>query len=87
MSSTDAKKVEELLKLAVKYKASRIKVGTIEVDVSPVAYMSAQSVEELKAAMEPDGLCKCGHEFSSHNHAGCLHGCAVEKCVPDEEKE
>jgi len=35
-------------------------------------------------AQGDDETCKCGHPHYAHQGGLCIHGCDVEKCVPEE---
>lgn len=78
--------VKKLIDLAIHNKISRIQMGDIVIDVSPMAFMSQQSIAELKKAMEPE-LCPCGHSYDDHNELGCLHGCDISACKQPEAKK
>ena len=59
----------------------------IEIELDPSAFAAlATAAEPMR--IEPEGLCKCGHDLASeHSESGCLRGCALEACVPGEGEE
>lgn len=76
--------LEETLKLMAKYRATRVKTGDLEVELSPLGFEMGPGVE--RGAMESEANdCMCGHPLLEHgDHGACLRGCGVDACAPTE---
>lgn len=63
------------------------KHGPMEIHFSqePPKPMDIASVRQALQAEEPD-KCKCGHSETAHVNGLCIHGCAIESCMPEEAK-
>lgn len=79
---------------------TRLKTGSIEIEMSPDAWRSQSSPVEPQGPATPmptvkdllvgvqGELCGCGHDLDTeHTEAGCLHGCADELCSPQDDTE
>ena len=78
--------LEAVLALAVRYNASRVVVAGIEVNLDPKpAAPAASSDKEPTLPPSAAERCRCGHEYSEHSEAGCLHGCSLAACAPAED--
>lgn len=51
----------------------------------PPKPMDIQSVRAALQAEEPE-KCRCGHPETAHVNGLCIHGCAIESCMPEEAK-
>jgi hypothetical protein len=83
-----------------KRRITRIKVGEVEIEMSPDAWKEeiapaepppqatpAVTVKEMLVGVQGE-LCACGHDLDTeHTDAGCLHGCADELCSPRDDAE
>jgi hypothetical protein len=68
----------------VKARVLRLKIPSgWEIELHPSAFVTAAVVTEEH--QESIQACKCGHDLpSEHSEAGCLRGCPLEACVPDD---
>ena len=61
------------------------KVGGLEMELHPsVESVSEPMPQQPPVPKEDADTCKCGHAHYAHQSGLCIHGCAVEKCVPEE---
>jgi hypothetical protein len=75
---------EDAVQLMLKYKVRRLKTDGLEVELDPQAFTTeARAIESISNYL---GSCPCGHAVEEHNEAGCLRGCAEEKCLEPQPK-
>lgn len=73
--------VEELIDLAIRKRALRLRDGDREVELHPSAFGGA---ETAPAAGQDKDRCNCSHSLTiEHNEMGCLLGCANALCAPE----
>ena len=77
--------LEKVLELASQFRALKVCVAGIEVTLAPRPE-EASSVEagDVTLPTSSEARCRCGHEFHEHTEAGCLHGCRLALCAPEE---
>lgn len=87
--SIQARELRELALAMRQHSVARFKslAMGIEIELHPSAFTApATAAEPMR--IEPEGLCKCGHDMASeHSESGCLRGCAFEACIPGEGEE
>jgi hypothetical protein len=82
-----ASPVEDILALALKYRARRICAGDIEVELHDSAFAgdaAAPAVPPPPPEMPDDRgtVCACGHSIEiEHGSDGCLNGCSLAVCA------
>ena len=73
--------------IALKVQRARWPDG-VEIELHPSAFAAPLATAAEPMRIEPEGLCKCGHDMASeHSESGCLRGCALEACIPGEGEE
>lgn len=74
--------LELVLRKMLQYKARRVKVGELEVELSPEAFSPVWQAPQdaTPPPAPPDEQCTCGHPLHDHTQAGCVMGCEIEIC-------
>jgi hypothetical protein len=86
LKDDDLVSLEAVVQLAVQYRAVRVKLGDIEVELHPSAFAAPPTAASDKADVIND-VCRCGHSLSvEHNETGCLLGCPESVCAPASEE-
>lgn len=67
--------------------AVRVRVDGIEVELGPAPVAAPGAATPWSGTEEESSKCPCGCPLAEHSEAGCLNGCADERCAPaDAEK-
>lgn len=67
--------------------ATRLKTADMEIELGPARVAVAAPAPDPKPEKaEPEPLCSCGCPEALHGVAGCLNGCALERCLPSPQK-
>lgn len=71
--------LEEMLKLAVRYRAVELAADGMVITMHPSAFGQPDPGEEAGPAASE--TCACKHSLvTEHNETGCLHGCPISAC-------
>lgn len=94
MNSDTANRLSEVIAIATKSRATKVKIDGIEVELDASAFAPIEPAVPPKEAKplgvdigastpeyDPHGMCQCGCENAGHNAAGCGSGCPPEKCM------
>lgn len=74
--------LESILALAAKFRARRVRVGDVEVELSDAAFAAPAPAGASDLGTPETELCACGHDLAiEHSETGCLRGCGVDSCL------
>lgn len=87
LKGDDLISLEAVAQLAVQYRAIRVKLGDIEVELHPSAFAPPPPTPASDKADVINDACRCGHSITvEHSEAGCLLGCPESTCAPASEE-